>query len=159
MKVLVFSSMTLLSSCITVTPTIEPSGAHVHAPVTKYDRGPVNPLIPPPNPYNYIAPDRNKDSEGAERYVEDLVTYGQYVRNHVKYVVGKYDLDSVKLKVRCVAKDEDIRFRLPPLPDIENVNDPIELNAILISHLEKIHMDVNKYNDRTISLRDRICVD
>lgn len=159
MKVIVFSCMTLLSSCITVTPPNGPPEAHIHKPSTKYQRGPVNPLIPPPNPYNYIAPDRNKDVEGAERYIEDLVTYGQYVRNHVRYVIGKYDLDSVKLKVRCVATEEDIQFRLPPLPDIENVTDPNELNTILIGHLEKIHMAVNKYNNKTISLRDRICVD
>lgn len=147
--------MGFLSSCITVTPT---TGTPTHVTSTRYPNGPIQPLMLPPNSYNYIAPIERHDLTGASRYVKDLITYDEYVRNHLKYVARKYDIDLTELKLRCDAHGPTTVLSLPTLPDVSNVPDS-ELSIVLIEHIEAIHTEVNRYNRETISLRERICVD
>lgn len=155
MRTLIFCSIGFLSSCITITPTAE---THAHVTNTRYHSGPIQPLISPPNAYNYIAPIESHDLTGATRYVQDLITYGEYVRNHLKYVARKYDIDLAELKLRCDAHGPTAAINLPTLPDVSNVSDD-ELSMVLIEYIEAIHTEVNRYNRETISLRERICVD
>lgn len=153
MRLIVLSTVTLLSSCITVTPTpydLEPRS-------TIYANGPIVPLQAPPHAYNYISPNVKNDIVGAERYAEDVISYTAHVRNHLKYVIDKYDLDRVDLKERCRATDAPIRLELPPLPDLTNVSDA-DLGVVLVAHIERIYAKVSQFNLETISLRERLCV-
>lgn len=136
MKVLLILPMSLLSSCISI--------GHTH-------RGPIVPLVAPPDIYQYISHSSFDDQLGIERYTKDLNDYEVHLRNHLEYIRSRYKLDTPN-SPPC---GKEI-LTLPPL-DVDTITDS-NVTEVLLSYIETITTQVNQYNLRTISLSEEPCV-
>lgn len=144
--------LTIIACCLFLVgcpTTPEPQLPRTHISST------VPPILPPPNPNDYINSFVERDVVGAGRYLDALSGYQEYLSGHIRYIEIRYGVrfDRRSSELPCRSTIVAHPLSIPDVPLIDIALDDGDIIDLLIDYIELLRNSVSNYNDGLESLR------